>query len=111
MARSKVEQVQCDRCKRLELLPLKEGPSKDKPDFVAALATVDENGAPKVLDLSFQDLCPRCKKTLENHWAALKEWERDGKPLVGLEEEKAPPLQPAPNYTPPKPHSPAAAKK
>lgn len=111
MARTKVEQVQCDRCKRMELLPIKEGTEKDKPDFTAILQTKDAEGKPLELKLEFNDLCPRCKTTLGNYWQSLEEWDRDGKPLVGQEPDKAPPLQPAPNYTPPKPHSPAAAKK
>lgn len=111
MARAKVEQVQCDRCKRMELLPLRDVPVNPDAAFTASLQTVDEKGQPTTLALHFQDICPRCRKTLQNYWQSFAEWERDGKALVGLEDDKAPPLQPAPSVTPPRPHSPGAIKK
>jgi len=105
MARTKVEQVQCDRCKRTELLPVREGPAKEYAELEATLVTGYEDGAPVMKTLRFFDLCERCRKALANYWASLEEWERDGKPLVGMEPQAAPPLQPPPNYTPPRPHS------
>jgi hypothetical protein len=62
--------------------------------------------------MSFHDLCFRCKTTVKNYFEGLREWERDINPLFkSVDETRAPPLQPAPDYSPPKPHSPAAAKK
>lgn len=105
MARTRVEQVQCDRCKRTELLPVREGPVREQADLEATLVVGYENGEPVTKRIRFFDLCDRCRKALLNYWSSLEEWERDGKPLVGMEAQAAPPLQPPPNYTPPRPHS------
>lgn len=105
MARQKVEQVKCDRCKRVELQPVQEGQKAD-PDFVANL---------KGRKLVFFDLCIKCEGTISNLWDRMAEWERDGLPLVSVGPvvgpNQAATLSPAPNYTPPQPHSAAGAKR
>lgn len=113
MASVIVRQVQCDRCKRQELLPpLPPGHTQGKPpDFEATLHTKDAEGKPLERKLKFDDLCVKCQTALNNYWQSLEEWDRDGKPLVGQEPDKAPPVQTPPSYTPPKPHSAAAGKK
>ncbi len=105
MAREKVVKVKCDRCNRTELMP--EVADKSAPDFEATL--LGEK-------LVYEDLCYRCQTALKNIWADLKEYDREIKyttiqngPRVRGEE--APPLQVAPDYSPPKPHSAAAMKK
>jgi hypothetical protein len=99
MARAEVVQCRCDRCKRVELIP--KGPPKTQPDFDARLGD-------KVL--TYEDLCPRCRETMENLWKDMAEWDRAVKhEFLGsgpsVTNNQAPPLQPAPDYTPPKPHS------
>jgi hypothetical protein len=104
MARQPVVQLQCDRCKRVSLVPL--APEKALPDFEAQF---------KGQRLVYQDLCEPCSKTLQNVWQDMAEWERTLKqallsgPQVG--DNQAAPLDVAPSYTPPKPHSAAGAKK
>lgn len=104
MARQKVEQVKCDRCKRVELQPVQE--DKTIPDFDASF---------KERKLVYFDLCMRCADTLNNVWDRMEEWERDGQPLLAtgpvLAGNQAAPLSPAPNYSPPQPHSAAALKR
>lgn len=104
MARQKVEQIQCDRCKRVELQPVADQ-AKTRPDFEARFED---------LQMVFNDLCGHCKKTLENVWKDLKEWNREVKQsLLGpvVQTNQAAPLDVAPDYSPPKPHSAAGAKR
>jgi NAD-dependent dihydropyrimidine dehydrogenase PreA subunit len=107
MARCQVEQVKCERCKRVELVPpLPE--KKTLPDFEVRLA--DENG--KAMVVKYEDLCSGCKKAIATALVAIKEWDRPIKQQFGPTiHAGAPPLTPAPDYTPPKPHSAAAGKK
>jgi hypothetical protein len=104
VARQQVVQIQCDRCKRVSLVP--EGPQKVAPDFEAALAGKR---------LVYADLCEHCKKALENLWEDLSVWDRQVKQtlLAGptVQDNQAAPLQTAPDFTPPKPHSVAGAKR
>lgn len=104
MARAKVEQVQCDRCKRVELVPVRtegQGP---------AILLLKFKGE----DLKYEDLCPRCDAAIVRLIEDIKQWEREVKqeflgPQVG--QNQAPPMQVATNYSPPQPHSAAAAKR
>jgi len=102
MARQEVIQIQCDRCKRVELLP--PAPTKAKADFEA-----------RFLDklVKYEDLCTSCKEALDNIWVNIKEWKREIKQQFGptRPENQAVPLNPAPDYNQPKPHSLAAASK
>lgn len=103
MAQMDVVQIKCDRCSRVELI----APSKDKktlPDMDARL--LDKS-------LKYDDLCYRCKAALLNLWKDFEEWDRDLKQPFGpsVPQDKAAPLQTAPDYSPPKPHSLAAAVK
>lgn len=102
MARLEVIQIQCDRCKRVELLP--PAPTKAKADFEA-------RHGDKVI--KYDDLCTSCKEALDNIWVNIKEWKREIKQQFGptVPENQAVPLSPAPDYTPPKPHSLTASKK
>jgi hypothetical protein len=101
MARCEVVQVQCDRCKRIELRP-SGGPPKEKPDFEALFM------GEKVV---FQDLDEPCKETMKRLVGEIKEWDRELKQKLGptVNPNQAPPLQVAPNYSPPNPHSAAGA--
>lgn len=105
MAREKVVKVRCDRCKRTELQPV-----------VAEKVGADFDASFKGQRLVYEDLCLKCKETVENIWTDLKEWDREVKytvikngPLIS--ENQAAPLQTAPNYSPPQPHSAAAGKR
>jgi hypothetical protein len=105
MAREKVVKVRCDRCKRTELQPVDD--AKKGADFEASF---------QGQRLVYDDLCLKCRETVANIWIDLKEWDREVKytvirngPLVA--DNEAPPLQPAPNYSPPQPHSGNAAKR
>jgi hypothetical protein len=102
MARCEVVQVQCDRCKRIELRPPQ--PPKDKPDF--ELSYLGE----KVV---FPDLDEPCRETLKRIVSDIKEWDRELKQKLGptVHSNAAPPLNVAPSYTPPQPHSAAAGKR
>lgn len=105
MARQKVEQIQCDRCKRVELQPVREGVEKIGPEFSATFLGKK---------LQYTDLCARCKAKLDHYWTEIMEWEREVKQaLLGAQvpENQAAPLTVAPDYTPPKPHSAAGAKR
>lgn len=114
MARENVEKIQCDRCNRIELRPIPATPL---------------NGAPRPpdLDVSFSgqrliyaDLCGKCLEAVGNLFTAMKEYQREIKYTIlknvdsargpAVDENAAPPLQPAPNYSPPQPHS-ASAKR
>ena len=103
MARLKVVQIRCDRCKRVELIP----PPKDekvRADFEVRF--LDKT-------LKYDDLCSSCKEAIDHIWDDIKEWKREIKQQFGpsVPENQAVPLSPAPDYTPPKPHSVAATKK
>lgn len=102
MSRLEVIQIRCDRCKRVELLPPQ--PPKAKADFEA-----------RHLDkvVKYEDLCTSCKGALDRIWEYIKEWNREIKQQFGptVQPSQAVPLSPAPDYSPPKPHSLAAAKK
>ena len=105
MAREKVVKVRCDRCKRTELQPV-----------VAEKVGSDFEASFQGQRLVYEDLCLKCKETVENIWTDLKEWDREVKytvirngPLIS--ENQAAPLQTAPNYSPPQPHSAAAGKR
>lgn len=102
MARQEVIQIRCDRCKRVQLLPKQEHP-KTIPDFEARF--FDKK-------LLYEDLCSLCKETIQNLWEDLEQWERAVKQPFGptIQGETAAPLDVAPNYKPPQPHS-AAAKR
>ena len=102
MSRLEVIQIRCDRCKRVELLP--PAPVKAKADFEA-----------RILDklVKYDDLCSSCKEALFRIWDDIKEWKREIKQQFGptVPENQAVPLNPAPDYSPPKPHSLAASAK
>lgn len=102
MSRLEVIQIRCDRCKRVELLPPQ--PPKAKADFEARLLD-------KVV--KYEDLCTSCKSALDRIWEYIKEWNREIKQQFGptVQQGQAVPLSPAPDYSPPKPHSLAAAGK
>lgn len=104
MARAKVEQVQCDRCKRVELVPLRE----DRTG--AAVLTLNFKG----VELKYEDLCPRCESAVGRLIEDIKQWEREVKqeflgPQIG--QNQAAPASPPPVYSPPQPHSAAATKR
>lgn len=114
MARAKVEQVLCDRCKRDEFRPLPDKQvEKLTADFEAVLEGMDAEGKPVQLVLKFQDLCVGCKKALFNLWEKLREWDRDGKELIVAKGplQATPPLQAPELQTPPRPHAPVHAPK
>ena len=102
MARQEVVQVRCDRCKRVQLLP--PAPPKEKPDFEARI---------KDTVLIYEDLCSGCESAIRHTWIELTEWDREVKHQFGptVQDQKAAPLTPAPDYSPPKPHSAAAGTK
>ena len=107
MSRCEVVQVRCDRCKRVQLVPPQQ--KKGKPDFEAKM--VGPDGKDTVL--TYEDTCSYCKSALANIWLSIKEWERAVTQQFGptVPEGTAVPLTPAPDYTPPKPHSVSASKK
>jgi hypothetical protein len=107
MAREKVVKVKCDRCNRAELVPSSSVADKVGADFEASF--IGQR-------LVYEDLCLRCRDAMKHSWQEMKEWERQVKytwiengPKVG--ENEAAPLQVAPDYSPPKPHSAAAIKR
>lgn len=102
MARQEVIQIRCDRCKRVELLPPM--PKKEKADFEARFGE-------KVV--KYEDLCSSCKEAVTRIWDDIKEWKREIKQQFGpsVQDNKAAPLSPASDNSPPKPHSLAAATK
>ena len=99
MARLEVVQIRCDRCKRCELQAPQ--PKKDRPDFEMRLLNTP---------VKYDDLCSGCQAALEHTLRNIGEWQREIKQVFGPKP-GAVPLTPAPDYTPPKPHSMAAAKK
>lgn len=104
--RAEVVQIRCDRCKRTELRAPSEAAPKTEPDFKAVF---------KGKILVYEDVCSRCEEALLNVWKELEEWDRPINqpfgPIAKVEPNVAVPLVPAPDYTPPKPHSQIAAKK
>lgn len=99
MSKQTVEQVQCDRCKRVELRPIVPDATQKGPTFEARFG--DEK-------LVYPDLCTFCKSSVARLWAEMKEWERELKQgLLGpaVPNNQAAPVTSAPNYTPPKPHN------
>ena len=103
MARHKVEQVRCDRCKRVELQAVLPEPRKE-PTFTCRLDA-------KVL--SYEDLCSFCRSLVERLMDQMEQWERELQQQFGpaVSNNTAAPVVSAPNYTPQQPHSGAAAKK
>jgi hypothetical protein len=102
MSRLEVIQIRCDRCKRVELQP--PAPVKARADFEA-----------RIFDkyVKYEDLCSSCKEALGRIWDDMREWTREIKQQFGptVADNKSVPLAPAPDYSPPKPHSLAAASK
>jgi hypothetical protein len=99
MAREKVVKIQCDRCKRVELVP-------EVADKVGADLDASFNGQ----RLVYQDLCIKCRETIAHIWVDLKEWDREVKYTVitngpKIREDEAPPMAVPTNFSPPKPHS------
>lgn len=96
MARCEVVQVQCDRCKRVEMRP--PTPPKALPDF--ELVFVGKR-------VKFDDCCERCRTTLERLIELVEQWERTCKMPFGptLSSDQAPPVHVAPSYKPPQPHA------
>jgi hypothetical protein len=105
MARAPVVQIQCDRCKRVDLVPA----DKVRKDEVPSLELTFRGE-----DVVFGDLCPRCATAIGNLVASIRDYEREikqgflGGPQIAKDE--APPLQVAPSYSPPQPHA-AGAKR
>jgi hypothetical protein len=101
MARMEVVQVQCDRCKRVETRVPQ--PAKTTPDFEVLFL------GRKIL---YQDLDQPCRETMERIMGEIAEWDRELKQKLGpsVDVNQAPPLQVAPNYSPPQPHA-AGAKR
>lgn len=102
--RAKVEQVRCDRCKRVELVP-----ASDAPKTGDVLTIVFKGQT-----LKYEDLCPRCDGAVARLIEDIKEWEREVKqeflgPQIG--QNQAAPAVPPPIHSPPQPHSAAAAKR
>lgn len=98
MSKQTVEQVQCDRCKRVELRPILPDAVPKGPVFEARF------GEKKLV---YPDLCTFCMSSIERLWTEMAEWERELKQgLLGpaVPNNQAAPVQSAPNYTPPKPH-------
>lgn len=96
MARCDVVQLKCDRCRRVSLVA--PTPPKVQPDFEMMFFGKR---------VTFQDLCERCKTTLERHVSYIEEWERELNQPFGptLAPNVAPPVEVAPNYKPMHPHA------
>ena len=96
MARQDVIQVQCDRCKRVELLPPTQ--KRTEPIFKVRLGNNE---------IVYDDICGWCMSALTNYMENIRQWEREIKQHFGptIQDDKAAPLIPAPDYSPPKPHS------
>lgn len=96
MARQQVMQVQCDRCKRVELQPVMEG--EKAPELTVVF------GMEKLV---YNDLCSSCRSAITRLIGDMRTWQRELKQgLLGpvIQGNEAPPVSSAPNYTPPKPH-------
>lgn len=96
MARCEVVQIQCDRCKRVELRPPQ--PPKARPDMEFRHLDVV---------VVYADLCNGCAKTMERIAEDIREWQREIKQQFGptVNGNEAPPMQVAPKYTPAQPHA------
>lgn len=96
MARTQVVMIKCDRCKREELTPVVG--EKAEPDFKARFYGEE---------LTYFDLCVRCKETVLGNMKRTKEWERELNSLLGpkINPNQAAPVSAAPDFTPPKPHA------
>lgn len=108
MARETVVKIFCDRCKRMELIPVEHARKSEEPEFYAKFPDGDE--------IKYGDLCASCKKTIVNLKTELTEWDREIKRAViefgpKIMGEQAAPLQTAPDYSPPKPHSGESTKR
>jgi len=101
MARCEVVQVQCDRCKRVELRP---------PAPVKALADMEVRFLNEIV--KYDDLCQRCREALARLVTELKEWDRTLNQTFGptVHENEAPPVESPPKYVSPQPHA-AGAKR
>lgn len=95
MARCEVVQVQCDRCKRVDLRT--PTPPKAKPDF--ELFFLGRH-------VKFDDLCERCKPAISRLITHIEEWDRELTQKLGptVSSNEAPPTEVAPNYNPAQPH-------
>lgn len=101
MARQEVVQIQCDRCKRVELIP--PGPKRTEPLLLLNFKNVT---------IKYDDICPRCEQAIERIIRDLEEWERELKQHFGPTVQVPgvqPPLTVAPNFSPPQPHAQAHA--
>jgi hypothetical protein len=106
MARSKVEQIRCDRCGRMEFQPVKDG----------TIALIRKASFEARLDdkvLKYDDLCDGCKEAIKHIWESdLVEWKTPVKhakftaPGPTLPADRAAPVSVPPDFSPPKPHSP-----
>jgi hypothetical protein len=96
MARCEVIQIQCDRCKRVELRPPQ--PPKATPDL--ELVFMGKR-------LKYEDICSTCKEVLARHVGYIEEWEREIKQAFGptVHSNTAPPLTTPPIYSPAQPHA------
>jgi hypothetical protein len=61
MARRKTVEVTCDRCDRIEYRPFEEEKGAPTPFLKAKALLLAEN-----IDISFDDLCSPCEKTVKN---------------------------------------------
>lgn len=96
MARQKVIQCQCDRCKRVELQP--DVGEKTEPELTVIFEGVT---------LVYRDLCSSCRSAIHRLIKDMREWNRElTQKLLGpaVEGERAPPTTSPPDYSPPKPH-------
>lgn len=96
MARCEVVQIQCDRCKRVELRA--PTPKKALPDL--DLTYLGER-------VKYDDTCQFCQETIKRIIEDLKEWQREVKQPFGptVAGNEAPPLEVAPKYSPAQPHA------
>jgi len=69
--RREVVEVVCGRCKRKEYIPTIAGVDLAAPGAGSFTATLVMQGE-KVLEISFDELCPPCSTTIRNHLEAIK---------------------------------------
>jgi hypothetical protein len=102
MARCEVIQVRCDRCRRVELRP--PAPPKAKPDFEMEFLG---------RRIVYQDVDEYCREVLTRLADDIEEWNRVLHQRFGptVPSNQAAPLQVAPSYSPPQPHSAAGGKR
>lgn len=105
MARTKVVQIRCDRCGRMEFQP-----AKDDAASHAGLPAFEARLGDRVL--KYDDICEVCKGAILQVWDNdLVEWKRPVKharftaPGPALPQDRAAPPSAPPDFTPPKPHS------